>query len=380
MRLAPRTLGSFGGRSRSVATLLVAAMALSVSAPALAQEATESPAAEAAATGIDFPVMLQGQLLAAETFTGAEWVAQFDDGEAESTAYIEETEALTESVGKTLDDLTVKSALYQTGQDDNAVVAALRIEGADARDFAADATALLLGDMAAPELLMRPLGSKWALRVVDAEVPGVYPRTVYLLDDTVWIIEGDEEYVWETLDQLPDAGPITSPVNDTLASEVPLALDGRRRVGLYEIAEPLFLPTFEQHLGPEIDPFLLGLYLDAGVSPSEMLGVAAWWGIETMQDSIQIEGYRLPPEASESLEMLRTEIFLGGGPDAETTSPLLEGIVQTEQEVGGRSVTTLDYEPAQQHIFSSASGDTIWIVTDYAGEADLAEEAIAALP
>jgi len=366
-----------GSRAKLLTAMLASALTLALSVPALAQDASESPAAAVESASIDFPLMLGGELLATEAYTGSEWLAQFSDADS---AFIEGTEALVESVGKTLDDLSVKSALYTPSEGNHAVVAAFRIDGIDAREFTPDAVQLMLGDVPTPELLLRPLGTKWALRVVDAEMPGIYPRTVYVLDDTVWIIEGDEDYVWEALDQLPDPAHVTVSPADTLVSEIPMALDGRRRIGLYEATEPLFLPTFEQHLGPSIEPWLRDLYFDAGISPSEMLGVVAWWGVETVQDGIQIEGYRLPGGASEAVEALRHDIFLGGGPESTTPSPILEGIGQVEQEIGGRTVTTLDYDPARQHVFSSANGDTVWVVTDHVGEADLAEEAIAALP
>ena len=51
-----------------------------------------------------------------------------------------------------------------------------------------------------------------------------------------------------------------------------------------------------------------------------------------------------------------------------------------EEEIAGRTVTTLDYEPVKQHIFSSADGGTVWVVTDHVGETALVEEALAALP
>ncbi len=189
----------------------------------------------------------------------------------------------------------------------------MRIDGADARDFAEEAIDLLLGDITTPGLVMRPFGSKWTLRVLDAERPGVYPRTVYLKDDVAWVIEGDEEYVWDALDQLPEPAAVGRLAGDDLLTDIPYALDGRRRIGLYESTEPLFLPTLSERLGPEVDEWLLDLYLNAGVSPSEILGVIAWWGLESNQDGIQIEGYRLPETAADQLEQLRSKIFLGEG-------------------------------------------------------------------
>jgi hypothetical protein len=377
-----RNHGGRAGRVPSVTVTLVAVLALSLPSVALAQEVTDSPAPSVSPGGdsgaIDFPVMLGGQLLTAETFSGPEWVARFSEGESADAAYVEGTQALVESVGKSIDDLSVKTAAYEPSPGERAIVAAFRVDGADARDFAEEAVDLVLGDISAPQLVMRPFGSKWTLRVVDVEMPGVYPRTIYLKDDTAWIIEGDEEYVWDALDQLPAPSPAGALPGDDLLTQVPYTLDGRRRIGLYEATEPLFLPTLSERPGPELDGWLLDLYLRAGVSPSEILGVIAWWGLESNQDGIQIEGYRLPQDAAEQLEQLRSKIVLGEGAESTSYATLLEGVGRSEQELGGRTVTTLDYGDAKQHVFSGA--DTVWIVTDHVGEPELAEEAIAGLP
>jgi len=369
-------------RLRPVSIGLLMSLLLALPLAATAQDATESPAASSptgsGADAIDFPVMIGGQLLTAETFSGPEWVARFSSGDSADPAYVEATEALVRSVDKTIDDLTVTTALYEPSPGNNAAITAVRIDGADARDFAEGAIDLLLGDITTPGLVMRPFGSKWTLRVLDAERPGVYPRTVYLKDDVVWVIEGDEEYVWDALDQLPEPAAVGSLAGDDLLTDVPYALDGRRRIGLYESTEPLFLPTLSERLGPEVDDWLLDLYLNAGVSPSEILGVIAWWGLESNQDGIQIEGYRLPPTAADQLERLRSEILLGEGGESASFAALLQGVGRLEQEIGGRTVTTLDYGDVKQHVFSSP--DTVWVVTDHIGQAEMAAEAIAALP
>jgi len=382
LNVVPRSRRGLTSRSRPIAAALVATLVLSLSAPALAQDATESPAVEPATAGIDFPIMLGGQLLAAETFTGTEWLAQFDDGEIDTAAYVEATEALTESVGKTIDDLTVKSALYEPTPGNHAAMVAFRIDGTDGLDYVEDAIHLLLGDVVMPDLLLRPLDDKWALRVVSATMPGVYPRTVYVKDDTVWIIEGDEEYVQDALSQLPGPDPVGVSAADSLFTAVPIELDGRRRVGLYESTEPLFLPTLGERLGVGIEQWLLDLYLGAGISPAEMVGVYTWWGLPTPQDGVQIEGYGLPSGGEEMLERLRTEVFLAQ-PDQSSETPdeldqLLAGVGFSEQEIAGQAVTTLDYGTMKQHIFSS--GDALWVITDAVGEPDLVEQAIAALP
>ena len=386
----------------SITLALAATIALAV--PVTAQEATESvdPAAESPAVaaesaapasddpGIAFPVMLGGELLTPQTYSGAEWLAQFDDGDEANAAYVAETESLLGSVGATTDDLTVKSALYEPVPGEAAVVLALRIAGTDAREWVSGAVDLIVADIAEPGFLMRPLDTKWTLRVTDTAQPGVYPRTVYLKDDTAWIIQGDTDYVWDALGQLPDADPVGLSSADGLYTEVPLALDGIRRIGLYESTEPLFLPTLGERLGGDIEDWLLDLYLEAGISPAQMIGVIAWWGLEAAQDGVQIEGYRLPEGGEELTQRLLEDVFLirppevsvdpdaPGAEEVDEVALLFEGVEFSEQDIAGQTVTTLDFGGSVQHIFSSA--DTIWVVSDPLGQPELVEEAIAALP
>jgi hypothetical protein len=370
-------------RSRSVGVALAMLFVLAIPASSFAQEASEVPAATPPATqeGTAFPATLGGQVLEVETFTGPEWLAQFSDGGSEDTTFVEGTEGLVEGLGKTLDDLSVTTALYEPSPGNHAVVAAFKVAGTEARDFVSDAVQLMLGDVVTPELVLRPVAGKWVLRVVDAEMPGVYRRTVYLKDDTAWIIEGDEEYVWDALDQLPGADPIGALAAEPLVSQLPLVVNDRRRTGVYEATEPLFLPTLSERLSPELETWKLDLYLEAGISPAQMIGAISWWGIESSQESVQIEGYQLPGAPAEFIERLLHEVILAEtAVDAEgnAVSDLPEGVTRVDSEIGGREVATLDFGPSRQHIF--ASGDTVWVVTDHVGEPEMAEEAIAALP
>jgi hypothetical protein len=370
-------------RSRSIGVALATLFVLAIPVSSFAQEASEVPAATAPATeeGTAFPATLGGQLLEVETFTGPEWLAQFSGEEALDTTFIEGTEELVEGLGKTIDDLSVTTALYEPSPGNHAVVAAFKVNGTEARDFVSDAVQLMLGDVVMPELVVRPVAGKYVLRVVDAEMPGVYPRTVYLKDDTAWVIEGDEEYVWDALDQLPGADPIGAMATQTLISQVPLVLDGRRRTVLIEATEPQYMPTLSQRFSPELETWLLDLYLEEGISPAAMIGALSWWGIESEQESIQIEGYQLPGAPAEFVERLLHEVILAEtAVDAEgnAVSDLPEGVTRVDGEIAGREVATLDFGPSRQHVF--ASGDTVWVVTDHVGESEMAEEAIAALP
>ncbi len=361
MTVHTTTIASRHGRARATALGLVGLLTVALATPVAAQEEVT--------VDLPFPATLEGETLEVQTFTGPEYVAQFREGDAADPAFADGVEALVSDAGKTIDDLTVKSALYQPSEGNQAVVAAYRIDGTEAREFAPQAVQLLLGDVVTPELRLRPVAGKWVLRVVDAAMPGVYPRTLFLKDDTAWIIEGDEQFVWDALDQLPNVDPMGALSDDQMIANLPLELDGRRRTGLYEATEPLFLPTLSEHIGEGLEEWLLDLYLDAGLTPAEMIGVVTWWGVETSQDSVQIEGYRLPGDNDELVARLVDDVILSG---------LLDGVSRTEQTLGGREVTTLDFGTTSQHVFSS--GDTAWVVTDNAAEAEMTEEAIAALP
>ncbi len=374
------------GRGRALAIALAAAFALAASLPAAAQDTDESDTGDA---GISFPVMLGGQLLSPTSYSGQEWLEQFS-GEDPDTVFIDGTNDLLESVGASLDDLTVKSALYEPVENEAAVVLAMRIADTEAREWVEGAVDVLVADVVEPGLVLRPLGTKWALRVTDATMPGVYPRTVYLLDDTAWFIQGDNDFVWDALSQLPDAAPVGTSAADALFTDTPLTLGGERRIGLYESTEPLFLPTLGERLGDSIEGWLLELYLEAGISPSEMVGVITWWGIENAQDGIQIEGYRLPEGGEELTARLLEDIFLLRPPEVsvdpeseaalqlDPVAALLEGVEFGEEEIAGQTVTTLDDGVARRYIWSSA--DTIWVISDPLGEREKVEEAIAALP
>lgn len=370
-----------GIRGRLMAIALAVAFALVLPLPAMAQEAEED--------GIAFPVMLGGQLLSAETYGGDEWLEQFS-GDDPDAAFVEGTQALVEAAGASLDDLTVKTAMYEPVPGEAAVMLGMRLAGTDARDWIEDAVDVLVSDVAEPGLVMRPLGSKWTLRVTDATMPGVYPRTVYLKDDTAWFVQGDEDYVWDALGQLPDADPAAPSSADSLFTDVPLALGGARRTGLYESTEPLFLPTLGERLGTTVEDWLLELYLEAGIAPSQMLGVISWWGLEAAQDGLQIEGYRLPEGGEELTQRLLDDVFLMRPPETsvdpeaepepgvDPVATLLEGVTFSEEEIAGQAVTVLDFGGSLQYIFGSA--DTIWVINDPLGERALVEEAIAALP
>jgi hypothetical protein len=360
---------------------VVVASVAATAGPVMAQEATGSPApAEAASTvpeasgDIPFPSTLAGAPLDVQTYTGPEWLETSASGTAEDAAYVEQTEALLASLGKSIDDLTVKSALAQPSGGNPVVVAGIRIPGTEARTYIREMVRLFLGDLEQPELLMRqPLAGQWVLRVVDAATPGVYPRTVVIDGDTAWIIGGDEEYVQDLVSQLPRPEGPTTVEPELISSQLPAQLGGKRRAGLYESVEPLFLPTLSETLGPTFEEWLLDVYLDEGIEPTDLVGAWAWWGLQVAEEGVEVEGYLVPGASPEAVERLFRDVFLAGG----DTLPVEVGRV--DEEIGGKAVTTIDRGGgAKRHLFTDDG--VVWVVTDHAGQPELAAEAIAALP
>jgi hypothetical protein len=363
-----------------LAGVLASFLVLGVSAAALAQSPTTSPVApltEPAPASTEpappaFPTTLAGVDLDVRTYTGSEWLAESGDGTPEDAAYAEETLALLESLGRDIDDLAIRSALATPSEGNQAVIVALRIAGVRAGEFVERAVGLLLSDVEEPGFVLRPLGSRWVLRVTDEAIPGVYPRTVYVDGDTAWIIGADEPGVLELLEQLPMAASRTVAEDDMVSRRLPVELEGRRRAGLFETVEPLFLPALADQLGPAFDDWMLDLYLEEGITPTDIVGADAWWGLESSDQSIEVEGYQVPGASPEIVERLRSEIVLAAG------EPLPGEVGRSDVELGGHQVTTVDLGSAKRHVL--AVGDTVWVVTDHAGEPELAEAAIAALP
>jgi hypothetical protein len=303
------TLARRGMRARPLAIGLAALLSLLPTASTLAQEQED----------FAFPATLAGEELAVETLRGPDYVQGFRDSGDE--AFADGMQALVEGTGASLEDLTVESALYQTEDGDHAVVAGYRIDGVEARRYVRDLVGLVLGDVVDPGLLLRPVAGKWALRVVDESMPGVYPRTVYLRDDVAWVIEGDEQYVQDALYQLPDVAPAASG-GDQMIDLVPMQLEGRRRTALYEATEPFFLPTLSERLDTDFETWLVDLYIGSGLTPADVIGLVTWWGIESSQESIQIEGYQLAGADQPHIDQLR-DILLA------TNTELPEGVTRS---------------------------------------------------
>jgi hypothetical protein len=355
-----------------VTLALLGLLAAGLPVAVLAQSPSAEPAQAGSEGAMPFPTTLAGQALDVQTYSGAEWLAGSSAVSPDSAAFATDAQAMLASVGATVDDLSVTSALAEPTPGTQAVILGLRVQGVEARRIVEQSVGLLLGDIEEPDFALRPIGSRWVLRVVDAAIPGVYPRTVYIDGDTAWYIGADEVYVQELLEQLP-AQAAAAPGDDaSLVSTLPVVLDGRRRTGLYEVREPLVLPTFDQRRGPAMEDWFLDLYLDEGIAPSDLVGAIAWWGSGVDEQGVEVEGYQVPGASPEMLERLRTQVLLADG------SALPDEVSRVEQELGGHAVTTIDFGYSTQHVLSS--GDTIWVVTDYAAEPALAEEAVATLP
>ena len=368
-----------GRGSLALASLLLAVTPLATVAQDASPTTAVSPApgspqvaASSAPGELAFPATVAETTLAPQTYDGTEWLAGFADGTDGNEAFVTDVTAWLESIGKTPADVTVKSALQEVSEGNNVVILGMQIADTDAHDWVTDAVTLLLGDIVDPQFLLRPMDTRWVLRVQDAAVPGVYPRTVYVDGDTAWMMGGDEGYVSEMVGQLPISAPAVAADEPSLASMVPNVLDGRRRAGLYESREPTFMPTLEWGLSAVGDSWLLDLYLENGLTPADLMGAIAWWGVGSSEESVEIEGYQVPGASPELMDDFLQSVFLAAG------GSLPDEVGRTEEELGGRTVTSIDFDYQVQHIFGS--GDTIWVVTDHAKEPDMAAAAIAALP
>jgi hypothetical protein len=160
---------------------------------------------------------------------------------------------------------------------------------------------------------------------------------------------------------------------ELISSQLPAQLGGKRRAGLYESVEPLFLPTLSETLGPTFEEWLLDVYLDEGIEPTDLVGAWAWWGLQAAEEGVEVEGYLVPGASPEAVERLFRDVFLAGG----DTLPVEVGRV--DEEIGGKAVTTIDRGGGvKRHLFTDDG--VVWVVTDHAGQPELAAEAIAALP
>ena len=153
-----------------------------------------------------FPAELEGAPIASSACEGPAWLALQDRG---TVTTVERAEALVDSVGRSIDDLTVATAVHEREPGRIATITALRVEGAQAQRFADPAISLLLG-IERPDKRYRYLGQDRipVTRVRDETVPGSRSVTMYApVGDTLWFVTADEPELLERIIQsLPGPG------------------------------------------------------------------------------------------------------------------------------------------------------------------------------
>jgi hypothetical protein len=150
-----------------------------------------------------FPATLGGQSLEVRTLSGDEWLDLYAGGTAADRAARDAIEDFASTIGVTTDDLSLGLALHEPSLGNHAAVAAVRLGVARASAFVEPVIALMLGDILEPALSPGTVSGKDVVQVVDAAIPGTYPRYVYADGDVVWLIEAEEPFLSEIFDALP---------------------------------------------------------------------------------------------------------------------------------------------------------------------------------
>ncbi len=175
-----------------------------------------------------FPVTIDGRSLEVRTWDGPAWIARHEDEGIDDPTTIERTEALLESFDKTLDDLRIHAALHERVPGDVSTITTVTIDGVPARDTTDGVLALMAPEILQPEALPRRVAEQRVLRVVDGSMPGAYPLTLLLANDTTWLIRADRPLLDEIVWALPRpsflAGPAWVPGDRTEVPELGLSI------------------------------------------------------------------------------------------------------------------------------------------------------------
>lgn len=358
--------------SIALAGLLLAAVA----APATAQ----SPAPEGGDDGRSarladhFPTTLGGQPLEVTIDDGAGWLARFDESDADGATVIERTRSLLESVGASVEDLSIATAQHAPSEGNVATISAIRVRGAGAHDLIGGGIELLLGDVATPDLEMRIDGGRDVLKVRDAEMPGAYPRTLVATGDTLWIIEAEPPVLGEILAALPPDREPAPPAFD-LAASVPRELAGDRRVYLVVSSGWDYVYWLSENYPSELETVALQSYLASGIPIDDVTTTSAVWTDDAGDIGAVLAAYQFAGADQATLEELLETVILPG----------FEGLgsEHEEIEVAGRTVTRLideslvgpegDVRPITLYI----SGDTVFVLD---ADEEIIADAIASLP
>ena len=167
--------------------------------------ATASSASPDGDLAESFPISVQGQPSEIEAWNGSEWVGRYDPETPDGATAIERTEVFVTALDATLEELTIATTLVEPSPDNYVTIAAARVAGVDEYDLFAPVIEFMLGDVSSPALRWSSIAGKWVISVRDASLRGVYPTTVYLSADTVWLVQADRPVLDGILATLPPA-------------------------------------------------------------------------------------------------------------------------------------------------------------------------------
>ena len=360
-----------------LAAAVLAALLVALPGAALAQDETAPPSDLAA----EFPDTLGGAELPVEVFDGQAWLDRADPATPDGQAVAQRTQALLDATGKTIEDLTIASALHEPSEGNHAAITAVRVNGASPADLVRPTIALLLGDIANPSIAVRPLGTRNVLRVTDADQPGTYPRTVYLDGDTVWVIDAEQPVLLEIVEALPGV-PAEPPVDVAaeLVGQMPFVLGGepRDQVQAYSGWEPLLSNAPGEMFGPQFEDAELRLFLSQGLTADDLGSALGSWN--TAGSGMFILGLAIDGAGDEVMQSILDEVIV---PTIALTSqqPTIE-----QQEKAGRTLTVVtdqavdEAERASSTYWFDIVGDTVWMVNLASGDDAVLTEALESLP
>jgi hypothetical protein len=195
------------GKSRLLITAVIALLLVLPASVVVAQDESPAPDPAVALAGTDFEGVFPTELggLPWDDLTvnvGAEHLSdQDEDGLAE-------TEALLESLGATIDDVTTVSA-SRISEDFNqfAFVVAFRVSGVDVDRLLEEFLRAFAADLSEPRQETGQVAGKDVVLLHDdafTEATGeAQPFHFYLSEDTLWMVTAPEPELTEAFEKLP---------------------------------------------------------------------------------------------------------------------------------------------------------------------------------
>ena len=298
-----------------------------------------------------FPSTLDGRALGVEDFSGSEWLSRSDPESPEGAVALGRAEALLAAAGKSVEDLTVATALHVPSPGNVATITAVQLRGSEAYELVEPIIGLLRADIGSPRLRLKPIADRTVLEVRDASAPGTYPVTVYPVGDTVWFVDAGGSLREQILEALPQAPPRSAAYD--LAVIFPKRIGGARRDTLY-VASGWRLPLATM-FPFDLEGLAEEVYLATGAGYYDVAtasGMSMVVGFRAMLTAYQIAGAD-EVVMHQVLEEILLPRFRGGEARAEPVEVAGRDLLLVQVE--GRR----DDEPTEQvHLY--VSGDTIW--------------------